>query len=232
MIRIHYLQHVPFESPGAILEWAKTSSAPISSTMLHLDEPFPGLDSFDTLVVMGGPMGVHDESAHTWLTREKAFIENAIKADKAVLGICLGAQLIADVLGAAIRKNKDKEIGWFPIETTPENRSIPLTGFLPDSLTVFHWHGETFDIPSSAVRIAGSQGCTNQGFVYGERIVALQFHLEVNPDTLAEMVNNGRHELVAGKYIQNEEAILRNNGHIREMNDYVGRLMKNLSETP
>ena len=175
-------------------------------------------------------MGVHDDTKYRWLRDEKRFIESSIKSGKAVVGNCLGAQIIAHVLGAGVKQNGYKEIGWFPIETTTESRSVHSTGFLPDSLTVFHWHGDTFDIPSSSVRIAGSQGCSNQGFIYGDRVVALQFHLEATRDTLAEMVENGRHELAAAKYVQDKRTILGNTIHIRENNGYMIRLLTNLSE--
>ncbi len=228
--RLHYIQHVPFETPGSILEWSAAAGVTLSSTRLYNSEPFPNQDSFDCLIIMGGPMGVHDESSCGWLTGEKAFIEDTIRAGKIVLGICLGAQLVADVLGANVIQNDYKEIGWFPIETTVENRSVIPTGFLPDRLTVFHWHGDKFDIPSTSVRIAGSEGCANQGFVYGDRVVGLQFHLEVTPDTLAEMVKNGRHELVPGKYVQVERTITGNAIHIRQNNGHMSRLLTNLSE--
>lgn len=230
MKRLHYIQHVPYETPGNILDWSTTAGVVISSTRLYNGESLPNPDSFDCLIVMGGPMGVHDDTKYRWLRDEKRFIESSMKSGKAVVGICLGAQIVAHVLGAGVKQNDYKEIGWFPIETTSENRSVPLTGFLPDSLTVFHWHGETFDIPSSSVRIAGSEGCANQGFVYGDRVVALQFHLEMTRDTLAEMVKHGRHELVPGKYVQDERSIMEDNIHIRQNNEYIFRLLTNLSE--
>lgn len=230
MKRLHYIQHAPFETPGSILEWSTAAGVTLSSTRLFNGESLPNPDSFDCLIVMGGPMGVHDGAKYRWLKAETSFIEASIKAGKIVVGICLGAQLVADVLGAGVRQNEQKEIGWFPITTTTENRSIPSTGFLPERLTVFHWHGDTFDIPSSSVRIAGSEGCANQGFVYGDRVVGLQFHLEVTPDTLAEMVKNGRHELVPGKYVQDERTIMEDNIHIGQNNKYIFRLLTNLSE--
>ena len=131
MKRLHYIQHVPFETPGSIIDWARTSGVALSSSHMYKDESFPDTGAFDLLVVMGGSMGVQDGAKYKWLKAEKDFIETALKADKPVLGICLGAQLLADVLGAGVRKNRDKEIGWFPVTTTTENASITATQFLP-----------------------------------------------------------------------------------------------------
>ncbi len=174
-------------------------------------------------------MGVHDEKKFGWLNREKHFIENAIGAGNTVLGICLGAQLIADVLGATVKKNNHKEIGWFPVSTTPENKDVAVTGFLPDSFTVFHWHGDTFEIPSGSVRVASSEACKNQGFVLDDRIVGLQFHLEITEDSLEEMVRNGRQELAPGRYVQGEQTLLSNGNSLKANNEYMSIIMNNLT---
>ncbi len=229
MKRLHYIQHVPFETPGSILDWATTAGVTLTSTRMFKDEPLPRLESLDCIVVMGGPMGVNDITRFKWLKAEKNFIETAVKIGKPVLGICLGAQLLADVLGAGVRKNRYKEIGWFPLTTTKENESIAATQFLPKRFTAFHWHGDTFDIPEGARRIAISEACENQGFVYHDRVIALQFHLEVTEPSLIEMVNNGRNELITDRYVQGQLAILENREHIRTNNEFMSRIMTNLT---
>lgn len=193
-LRLHYLQHVPFEGPGSIAAWARAKGHAISSTCLFRDDPFPALDKIDWLIIMGGPMGVYDEGAYPWLRQEKEFIRQAIAGGKTVIGICLGAQLIAHVLGARVYPNPGKEIGWFPVSIAPETRPGPVAEGSPE-LMVFHWHGDTFDLPENAVRIASSAACRNQGFLYNERVLGLQFHPEATASSVAEMVKAGAEEL-------------------------------------
>ena len=123
-MNIHYLQHVPFEDLGSIKNWAKIRGHRVTATRFYRAEPLPFLDELDWLIIMGGPMNIYEEDKYPWLGHEKRFIEEVIKTDKVVLGICLGAQLIADVLGVRIYENIHKEIGWFPIQLTSEGISI------------------------------------------------------------------------------------------------------------
>ncbi len=186
-MKLHWLQHVPFEGLGIIEEWAEANGFGITRTRLFAGEQLPEIGTFDWLVVMGGPMGIYDHVDHPWLVAEKQLIKNAIEAEKTVLGICLGAQLIADVLGAKVYAGPQKEIGWFPIQG--------LNSFLPKTLTAFHWHGDTFEIPEGASRLASSEACKNQGFIYNDRIVALQFHLETTPESMEALIENCAGEL-------------------------------------
>jgi len=201
-MRIHYFQHVPFEGLGSIERWIDARRYHLAATRLYQNEPLPETDSFDWLIVMGGPMGVHDEDRLPWLVGEKRLIEQAIRQGKVVLGICLGAQLIADVLGAKVYPNRFREIGWFPVDLTEAGQRSPLFGFLPKRLEVFHWHGDTFDLPSGAAHIARSEACTHQAFVYDERVIGLQFHLESTPKGVEDLILNCSGELVEGSYIQ------------------------------
>ncbi|HQT90529.1 MAG TPA: type 1 glutamine amidotransferase, partial [Candidatus Kryptobacter bacterium] len=211
-------------------EWARSKNVTLTSTKLFAKEKFPDPDEFDCLVVMGGPMGVHDEKEFPWMKEEKSFIENSIASQKRILGICLGAQLVADVLGSKVTRNAPKEIGWYPVATTPENSTLRSTGFLPDKFTAFHWHGDTFSLPPGAVRIAASERCENQGFVYGDRVIGLQFHLEVTGTSLAGLVESGRSELVADRFVQDERTILATREFIRPNNIRMARIMNNLKE--
>lgn len=204
-MRIHYLQHVPFESPSAILNWAESRNHEIKGTLLYKNQNLPKHDEYDMLIVLGGPMGVHDEKIYTWLKPEKQFIKEAIKQDKFVLGICLGAQLIADVLGAAVYQNKYKEIGIFPLSLSSEAQYQEF--FADKSITdfnVIHWHGDTFDLPQGAKLLASSQACQNQAFVYNQKVFGLQFHMEMTSQSLIEIIKNCRHELLIDKYVQDE----------------------------
>ena len=207
-MRIHCLQHVPFEGPAGIGDWASGKGCPITSTPLFAGGRLPDQADFDWLVVMGGPMGARDEADFPWMTAEKAFLGEAIEAGKTVIGICLGAQLIADVLGARVYRNDLTEIGWFPIEMTEQGRVSGPFSFLPHRLDVFHWHGDTFDLPGGAVHLARSEGCEHQAFLYQRRVLGLQFHLESTRESVADLVANCAGEIIPGRYVQDAERMV------------------------
>jgi GMP synthase-like glutamine amidotransferase len=211
-MRIHWLQHVPFEGLGAIEAWAGRRGHALSASRLWAGDAPPSPGSFDGLVVMGGPMSVHDEAQHPWLVPEKRLIDAALRADKPLFGVCLGAQLIADVLGARVLPNVFKEIGWFPVSLTPAARSLPLFQAVPDRFEPFHWHGETFDVPRGATRIAFSQACANQGFVHGPRVLAVQFHLEVARENVRALLENCSADVVPGPFVEPIGAMTNHNG--------------------
>jgi GMP synthase-like glutamine amidotransferase len=205
-MRAHYLQHVPFEGLGSIETWLSNAGYEITSTRLFESDGLPEIEEVDLLVIMGGPMSVNDEVDYPWLVEEKSFIKKAIDAGKPVLGICLGAQLIAGSLGAEVLPNAEKEIGWFPVRSVDaDNHSVFR---FPKQTDVFHWHGETFTLPPGAIRIAQSKACDNQAFQIGANVIGLQFHLETTPVSAQAIVENCRDELVDGDYIQTETDIL------------------------
>ena len=203
----HYLQHVPFEGLGCIGPWLEQHHYDISRTRLFAGDRLPDPETVDFLIIMGGPMGVHDQKEYPWLLPETAFIREMVLSGKPVLGICLGAQLIASAMGARVFQNREKEIGWFPIETA---RGMSGNGFsFPPSLEVFHWHGETFDLPEDAVHIARSAACEHQAFQIRDRVLGLQFHLETTPESARSMIDHCGQELVDGKpWIQSAGEIL------------------------
>ena len=201
-MNVHWFQHVPFEGLGSIADWIRRERHTLAVTRFHRGEPLPAVEDVDLLVVMGGPMNVDEQKKYPWLTREKRFIAAAIAAGREVLGVCLGAQLVANVLGARVYANSEKEIGWFAIETTEAGAASSLFGPVPRRLEVFHWHGDTFDLPSGALHAARGVGCAHQAFVYGERVVGLQFHLETTMAGARQLIAHGSDELVPGRYIQ------------------------------
>lgn len=201
-MRIHCLQHVPFESPGAIRTWCDTHGHELVMTRLYADEPMPSPSEVDALVVMGGPMGVHDDADHPWMKGEKRLIGALLEAQKRVLGVCLGAQMIAHVSGARVYRNRFQEIGWFPVEATPEG--VARLG-LPRAFSAFHWHGDTFHLPDGAVQLARTDGCEQQMFMLGERVIGIQFHLEVTPDDIAAMCAHAGADLPEGPYVERPE---------------------------
>jgi GMP synthase-like glutamine amidotransferase len=162
---------------------------------------------FDALVVMGGPMGVHDMHQFPWLAEETTYIRRAIKDGRPVLGICLGAQLIAHVLGAKIYKNTEPEIGWFPIGWTPAAQASPLASHFNETMTVFHWHNDTFDLPPGATHLASSQACRHQAFLYGERVLGLQFHLEMTKEIIEKLLTLDDTPLPESRFVQKDAAI-------------------------
>jgi GMP synthase-like glutamine amidotransferase len=205
-MRAHYLQHVPFEGLGSIEAWFKNTGYQVSSTEFFNSENLPDINDINMLVVMGGPMSVNDESEYPWLVKEKEFIRGVIEAGKPVLGICLGAQLIANSMGGDVFKNSETEIGWFAIEAV-KSKDVSVFEF-PKEMEVFHWHGETFSLPEGAVQIAKSKCCENQAFQLGNSVIGLQFHLETTLFSAQAIVENCRDELVEGDYIQSEAVIL------------------------
>ncbi len=231
-MKIHYIQHVPFETPANILSWAKEKGYSVTGSFLYKGDNFPDIDEFDFLVVMGGPMGVYDEDKYPWLKDEKIFLENVIKNNKKVLGICLGAQLIADVLGAKVYKNKYKEIGWFPVNLTQKAKdSIHFKNF-PDEFIAFHWHGDTFDIPSGAIHTVENNVCKNQAFEYNDgKVVALQFHLETTLDSAKALVENSQDELKEkGQYIQNPDYMLSKKEYFPQIKDLLYTLLNSIEK--
>ncbi len=230
-MRIQVLQHVEFEGPGTIADWAEAQHHQMTLTRLYADEPLPALNSFDFLVVMGGPMGVGDAEAYPWLTDEAGFIRDVAATDKPILGICLGAQLIAAALGAEVSKNKYREIGWFPINIfSTENSKIAQV--IPTDLKVFHWHGDTFAIPENAQRFASSEACSNQAFVIDERIVGLQFHLEMTLSTAQALIEKCGDELDGSEFVQSEAQMLENKEYFKNTNKIMAALLDQLVARP
>lgn len=228
-MKIHYLQHVPFEDPGKITDWAQEKGYPMSGTKMYAREELPGVDDFDWLVIMGGPMNIYEEQEFPWLKKEKKFISEAIGQGKTVIGVCLGAQLISDAIGGKVIRNPVKEIGWFPIQFTPEGEASPLFSSFPSQPVVFHWHGDTFtSLPEGTTWVARSVGCFNQAFVYKENVVGLQFHLEMTRQGIERIIQNCRDELTEGTFIQSAEEMISQSGYIEENHKFLYLLLNRL----
>jgi len=227
-MRIHCLQHVSFEGPAAFLHWAKFKGHTFTTTKFYEDEEVPDLTSLDWLLVMGGPMNIYEEDIHPWLAEEKRFIHNAILAGKTVIGVCLGAQLIANALGGKVYAG-EQEIGWFPITFSDAAKGSETFGFLPEQMTVFHWHGDTFTLPPQAIHIAESEGCRNQAFLYNDRVLGVQFHFEMTEASVRDVVqNNG--EQSSGKYVQPVEEITTMHDHFQTINNALFGILDRLPQ--
>lgn len=214
-MRISFFQHASFEGPGEIATWAKDRGHTSTVHHLYQGDALPKLDDFDLLVVMGGEMNIYQYRDWPWLKPERELIEAALAQGKRVVGICLGAQLIADALGARVVQNSEHELGWLPIDWTPEGRM--LFPHLPAEATVLHWHGDTFELPHGATRIASSPACAQQGFTIQQRCLALQFHMEVDPGLVKQFVS-GQGEWPAGPHVQSPETVLRQGSAHHEAN--------------
>jgi len=229
-LRIHYIQHISYERPGFIENWAISNHHKLTVTRLYEGIEFPSLSEFDWLILMGGPMSVYNKDQNPWLNAEKEFIKTVIKADKIIIGICLGSQILADVLGAKVYPNRKKEIGWFPVFLTESGRKHKLFNNFPTSINVFHWHGDTFDLPTAAIHLFQTDICTNQAFIYNDKILGLQFHFEATPDSLKEMITNCRHELIPDDFVQTEAEIIKHADLCKEANTYLSHILNNLAD--
>ena len=228
-MNIHFLQHVPFEGLASIRGWIERGGHKIGCTRLYAGDGFPRPETVDLLIVMGGPMGVHDIGQYPWLVAEKAFLRAVIGADKRVLGICLGAQLIADVLGARVYPNGQKEIGWFPVTRSEDAGASVLGRLLPAEFMAFHWHGDTFDLPPGAVHLGRSAVCRHQAYAVGERILGLQFHLETTPESARELIEHAGDELVAAPTIQSADDVLADSARFEVLNRLMFALLDGLA---
>ncbi|MEM8558638.1 MAG: gamma-glutamyl-gamma-aminobutyrate hydrolase family protein [Bacteroidota bacterium] len=204
------LRHVPFEGPAHIATWAAARGYALATTRLFAGDDLPDTADLDGLVVMGGPMNIYEEDRYSWLVDEKALIREAIEAGKPVVGVCLGAQLIADVLGSRVVPVGQKEIGWFPLHLTDAGQAHPLLAGVPASLPVFHWHGETFALPNGAVHLARTPVCETQAFLWGDHVLGLQCHFEMTRSSVDAIIEGCADELAAAQgqpWVQSVEAM-------------------------
>lgn len=228
-MNVHWLQHADFEDLGCIAPWLAARGDTVTHTRLFAGEIPPKADTFDFLIVMGGPMNIYEYDVHPWLKAEKALIKEAIAAGKIVLGICLGSQLIADVLGGRVTRNAETEVGWFPIQmNATASQSKVFAGF-PERYLAFHWHGDTFAIAPGARLLGSSEACAHQLYDYGDRVAGIQFHLEVTATNAREWFEHERP--AEARYVQSPESILSNLGRFAENNRLMIRLLENLTSS-
>lgn len=249
-MRIHYFQHVDFEGLGLLKPLLEASGHTLSSTRFFEPsqlEQAPSVDDYDALIVMGGPMGIYDNNQYPWLKAEKLAIKQAIDAGKNILGICLGAQLIADCLGAPVMRNHTREIGWFPVELNQQLINSRWQKVFCEEgaadFTPMHWHGDTFLLPREAILLGSSQGCTNQGFILeqkaverpqkhvnsGQVIVGLQFHLELESANIEHLCEACVDEIAdGGEFVQTREQMLANGAAFERNQKSLVRLLAEL----
>ena len=228
-MKLHVLQHVPFEDAANIGVWALEQGFTITTTHLYLNESLPDPESIDMLVIMGGPMNIYQHDLYPWLVPEKQFIKAAIEANCIVLGVCLGSQLICDALGGKVTRNEHTEIGWFPVTLTEAGQNPDsLLHVLGSPFEAFHWHGDTFSIPPGAIHLAFSEACAHQAFQYGDRVLGMQFHLDYSQQSIQTMVDNCADELIEGPYVQTDHEHLIETDSAQSLQSHLVTLLSHL----
>jgi GMP synthase-like glutamine amidotransferase len=184
-------QHVPYESPGYILDWISENDHSVEEVNFYDHPGLPDLKVTENLIVMGGPMNIYDDDEFSWLPDERDFIKKMIDQGKRVMGICLGSQFIADAMGAKVFKNKHTEIGWFEVKVNEHFLSEKYKGIFPERFKTFHWHGDTFNLMHGISCFISSEATPNQGFILGN-VAAFQFHMEMKPEGVISLVEHNQ----------------------------------------
>lgn len=229
-MKLHIIVHESFEAPAAIENWAKSKNHEITYSRVYQNDPLPeNADNFDFLVVMGGPQSpatTPEECPHYHAAKEIELIKKAVNKDKAVLGVCLGAQLIGEALGGKFDHSPNREIGKFEITLTDAGKKDPIFSSFPDKFLVGHWHGDMPGLTSKSEILAYSEGCPRQIVKYTPKVYGFQCHFEFTPEAIEGMIENSTEELEKYKslpYIQSIET-LRSNDY-NEMNEYLFKFL-------
>jgi GMP synthase-like glutamine amidotransferase len=209
-MRVHWFQHVEFEGLGLIEPWMRTRGHSLSATRWWAGETAGAdADAAEWLIVMGGPMNIYQHRDHPWLVAEKAALAAALGRGARVLGVCLGAQLLADALGGKVFQNAAREIGWWPVHAVDAGVATDEPYRFPAELPVLHWHGDTFTLPPGARRLAASAACAQQAFAWSPRALGLQFHLEMDAAALGRISQACASELTPHEvWVQSAAALL------------------------
>ncbi len=229
-LNVHIFQHVKSDLPQSITEWLEMRGHSYEVTKFPLDPKLPEMDDFDWLIVLGGPMSVHDEDSIPWLKTEKEFIKQAIASEKPILGFCLGGQLVAEALGANVYKSKLPEIGWHPVYTKRGFGNNKIFKYFPDTFTAFHWHSESFSLPEGAKVVASSPACENQIIVYNSNIVAMQCHLELDTEIIEKYLSKSADSLIKEDYIQSADEIRSNMNYAHISNDLLREVLSKMEK--
>ncbi len=208
-MKVIIIKHIDIEGPGTIGDFLDCNDIPYRIIDIFNGEPLPdSLSEISAVIVLGGPMNVYEEDKYPFLKQEDEFLKEVIEEGLPTLGFCLGAQLIAKAKGAIVKKAPQKEIGWFKILLNRNGASDPLFQEFPGEVDVFQWHGDIFDIPDGAVKLAESELCSNQAYRIGDNIYGLQFHVEVTDEMIYQWIDAYRDEVDSLKGIVNPDQII------------------------
>lgn len=236
-MKVHILRNDLLAPPGAIADWVESKNYTMAMTNVYEGESYPDQKDFDLLIILGGTPGAYEENKYSWLKTEKKFIYETIKNDKYVLGICLGAQMIAEVIGGGVYPMSFEELGWKKIFlTTEKNKKDNLFYNIPKEFTVFQYHGDTFHLPKDAELEAIGLECHNQMFSYGSKVIGTQFHPEFNINILKDIIKNSEKEISNNIYYTQEKnsdiyrTLIKEN-LIEEANKILFQLLNNLTQS-
>lgn len=231
MARAVILQHVAFEGPAALLPWLQEQGFDIEIVALYDAQPLPAVGTFDWLLILGGPMSAADHATYPWLAAEKTLIRDAVQHGCTVVGICLGAQLIATALGGLLVPGACREIGWFPVQPTIDcPPDIAL--LFRDMPKVLHWHSDTFTLPDGACHLLASEACANQAFLIGDRVLGLQCHLESDAATVAGLCGHCRDDLAPGEWVQSISELVAGAAQVEGLHERLNALLALLPYRP
>jgi GMP synthase-like glutamine amidotransferase len=230
MAGIYIFQHTPFEGPGYIQTWAEKQNKELHIVPVYQDVELPSQDEVDFLIVLGGPMSIRDRAKLPWLDSEIDFLYEYTSRGKKALGICLGAQLLADAIGGRVSKGTT-EIGWYPVKSAPAREASNIFRTFPKEFTPLHWHSETFSMPSDAYRTTGTIVTPNQSFDFKGRIVGIQYHLEVDEALLEDFIRSADRVFPKGKYVGTEDQIRAGKVHMPKNQALLTRVLDTMLGT-
>lgn len=225
-MKIQCILHADFEQAGHYAIWAAHRQIQVTQTHVFLGEGLPDITAFDMLLVMGGPQSPQETEQYPYLKDEIALIKQAVDAGKYVVGVCLGAQLIAESYGAATARSPHREIGVFPLTLTPEGKAHRLFSHFPETFDSAHWHNDMPGLPENAVVLAESAGCPRQIIQFAPKVFGFQCHLEFNTSSVAALIDNCPKDLKPNTYVQTKEAISTYNYSV--MNQHLSQFLDKL----
>ena len=227
-MRVHLIEHMNLLGRGSIQEWLTITGQLVTSTRLHQGEHLPDPSEFDLVILLGGIMSVYEENKHPWLKTEKKWLKSVIDSGKHVLGICLGAQLIASALGADVQRHTYSEAGWWPVAFHPHARKHPFLRDVVIPEAFFQFHQDTFALPDKAVLLAGSMACTRQMFSISNRVLGLQFHPELTPESVQYIAEHLQPSLKEGPFIQSSDAMLSSRHNCQASKQFLFSMLRNI----
>ena len=231
-MRIQLLEHdVEDFSRTNISFWAAKKGYPVKQTFVCNSEDLPAIDSFDWLMVMGGSPHAWDDQRNPWLQEEKAFLGDALAKDKIILGICFGAQLLAEALGGQIFSHRHKEIGWHEVALNRKGRECFLFQNVPQSFVSFHWHSDHFSLPANCSTLASSKATENQAFVCnGQPVVGLQFHPEYTREMVSYYAQEQSQDWLSDDFVNDKDEVLARTDELPDTYWLMETLLNNMEQ--